>query len=55
MEDGRKKLEATGRLVVRPSGTEPLIRVMAEGEDNALTEAVAKKVAELLAKRLAQY
>ena len=55
LEDGRKKLEATGRLVVRPSGTEPLIRVMAEGEDNALTEAVAKKVAELLAKRLAQY
>ncbi|MFA7440115.1 MAG: phosphoglucosamine mutase [Sphingomonadaceae bacterium] len=29
-------LAGTGRLLVRPSGTEPLIRVMAEGEDEAL-------------------
>ena len=30
--DAERRLEGTGRLLVRPSGTEPLIRVMAEGE-----------------------
>src|SRR5205823_4659312 len=32
------QLEGQGRLVIRKSGTEPLIRVMAEGEDSALVE-----------------
>ena len=32
-------LAGTGRLVIRPSGTEPVIRVMAEGEDAARVEA----------------
>jgi len=31
--DGEARLNASGRLVVRPSGTEPLIRIMAEGDD----------------------
>ena len=35
-----------GRLVIRPSGTEPVIRVMAEAEDETL---VASLVAELAA------
>src|SRR3954447_22130345 len=35
---GEQKLQGTGRLVIRKSGTEPLIRVMAEGEDEALVE-----------------
>jgi phosphoglucosamine mutase len=30
--DAEKSLAGTGRLVIRPSGTEPLIRVMAEGD-----------------------
>jgi phosphoglucosamine mutase len=38
-------LGSGGRLLVRPSGTEPLIRVMAEGEDRALIEAVASQLA----------
>ncbi len=33
IEDGEKRLGETGRLVIRKSGTEPLVRVMGEGED----------------------
>lgn len=36
--DAEAALAGTGRLLVRRSGTEPLIRVMAEGEDRALVE-----------------
>ena len=36
--DAEQRLVGTGRLVIRPSGTEPLIRVMAEGEDMGLVE-----------------
>jgi phosphoglucosamine mutase len=38
-------LGRSGRLLVRPSGTEPLIRVMAEGDDRALVEAQVSRVA----------
>jgi phosphoglucosamine mutase len=38
-------LGASGRLLIRPSGTEPLIRVMVEGEDRTLIERVAGRVA----------
>jgi phosphoglucosamine mutase len=40
IEEARSRLGKTGRLVIRPSGTEPLIRVMAEGDDSILVEAV---------------
>ena len=42
--DGEARLGALGRLVVRPSGTEPVIRVMAEGEDEELVMAVVDRV-----------
>lgn len=38
-------LNGSGRLLIRPSGTEPLIRVMAEGDDRALVIALATRVA----------
>lgn len=38
-------LKGAGRLLIRPSGTEPLIRVMAEGDDRAQIEAVANRLA----------
>ncbi len=38
-------LAVSGRLLIRPSGTEPLIRVMTEGEDRALIEHIAARVA----------
>jgi phosphoglucosamine mutase len=40
------RLAGTGRLVIRKSGTEPLIRVMAEGEDEALVEEVVDTICE---------
>ena len=40
IDSGRKKLGAGGRLVIRPSGTEPVIRVMAEGDDESLVHQV---------------
>jgi len=42
--DGEARLGQSGRLVIRPSGTEPLIRVMAEGDDHALVEAVVDDI-----------
>ncbi|MDP8993698.1 MAG: phosphoglucosamine mutase [Pseudomonadota bacterium] len=41
-----QRLAGTGRLVIRKSGTEPLIRVMAEGEDEALVEEVVDSICE---------
>jgi phosphoglucosamine mutase len=43
-----KKLGRGGRLIVRPSGTEPVIRVMGEGDDKTLVEAVVDDVIEAL-------
>jgi phosphoglucosamine mutase len=40
-----KQLGSTGRILVRPSGTEPLIRVMIEGEDQTAISALAEAVA----------
>lgn len=42
--DAEGRLNGQGRLLVRPSGTEKLIRVMAEGDDEALVKAVVADV-----------
>jgi len=39
------ELAGTGRLLIRPSGTEPLIRVMAEGDDREAIERIAGDLA----------
>ena len=41
-----KKLGANGRLLIRKSGTEPVIRVMAEGDDPALVQRVVDDICE---------
>jgi phosphoglucosamine mutase len=41
-------LAGKGRVLLRPSGTEPLARVMVEGEDIILVEALAKQLAEVV-------
>ncbi len=48
----REKLGDGGRILVRPSGTEPLIRVMAEGESEALISEVAQELADIIQSRL---
>lgn len=44
--DAERELEGRGRLLIRKSGTEPLIRVMAEGDDPALVEKVVDEICE---------
>ena len=44
--DAEARLSGTGRLVIRKSGTEPLIRVMAEGEDEKLVAEVVDRICE---------
>lgn len=51
--EGESRLAKTGRLVIRPSGTEPLIRVMAEGEDEGLVDAVVSDIVDVLKKQAA--
>ena len=45
----KEKLGNDGRLVIRPSGTEPVIRVMAEGDDRQLVEQVVEDICEAVA------
>jgi len=45
---GEARLGAEGRVLIRPSGTEPVIRVMAEGLDPAIVSAVVDDIAEAI-------
>jgi phosphoglucosamine mutase len=45
IEGATARLNGNGRLVVRPSGTEPVIRVMAEGDNLVLIEEIADQIA----------
>ena len=49
IKDGEERLGKSGRLVIRPSGTEPLIRVMAEGDDADLVNRVVTDIADVVA------
>jgi len=44
IQDGETKLGDTGRVLIRKSGTEPLIRVMAEGENDKLVASVVDSI-----------
>ena len=47
---GEKRLNGHGRLLVRSSGTEPVIRVMAEGDDEKLVKTVVGDIVKVLEK-----
>jgi len=48
IRNGETQLGETGRLVIRASGTEPVIRIMAEGEDRALIDMVVSDIIDAL-------
>ena len=50
IEELEKKFAGEGRVLIRPSGTEPLVRVMIEGKDQKVIDEEAKKLAELITK-----
>jgi len=50
IKDAEAQLGNSGRLVIRKSGTEPLIRIMAEGDDPGLVDSVVNEVASIVKK-----
>ena len=54
IEGAKKRLGEGGRLVIRPSGTEPVIRVMAEGDDEKLVSTVVGDIVEAVKAAAAQ-
>jgi phosphoglucosamine mutase len=53
ISDAQARLGNSGRLVIRPSGTEPVIRVMAEGDDEGLVAAIVDELCGAIAKAAA--
>ncbi len=51
--DAERRLGNSGRLVIRPSGTEPLIRVMAEGDDESLVRSIVDELCGVISKAAA--
>ena len=51
-EQAKAVLGKTGRIVVRVSGTEPLIRVMVEGEQEETINRLANEVADVIREKL---
>ncbi len=52
IQDVEQRLEGNGRVLVRPSGTEPIVRVMVEGPDEAVLEQYAGEIADVVKQEL---
>ena len=52
IEEAKKELGNNGRVLVRASGTEPLVRVMVEGRDEVQIHRIAAQIAEVVRERL---
>jgi phosphoglucosamine mutase len=50
VSDAEQVLDGKGRVLLRPSGTEPLLRVMVEGENRQLVEQSARRIADVVSK-----
>jgi phosphoglucosamine mutase len=48
IRDAETRLDGRGRVIVRPSGTEPVIRIMGEGDDRRLVEEVVDGIVDAL-------
>ncbi|MDE7240123.1 MAG: phosphoglucosamine mutase, partial [Lachnospiraceae bacterium] len=48
IEKLNETFEGEGRVLIRPSGTEPLVRVMIEGKDQTMIQKEAQKLADLI-------
>ena len=48
IEELERKFDGEGRVLIRPSGTEPLVRVMIEGKDQSVIDEEAHKLADLI-------
>ena len=52
IEKLEKEFAGNGRVLIRPSGTEPLVRVMIEGDDQKYITKKARQLADLIEKKL---
>ena len=52
VQDAEQKMEGKGRVLLRPSGTEPLIRVMVEGQQRQLVSNLAEQLAAVVTKEV---
>ena len=52
IEKVSEEFSGNGRVLIRPSGTEPLVRVMIEGEDQEVITKKAREIADLIEKKL---
>jgi phosphoglucosamine mutase len=48
-----EQLAGTGRVLLRPSGTEPMVRVMVEAADHATAQKTAEELVEIVRTQLA--
>ena len=51
VEKAEQRLADKGRVLLRKSGTEPLVRVMVEGEEQALVKELAQNIADVIVKQ----
>jgi phosphoglucosamine mutase len=52
VSEAEQELGNTGRVLLRPSGTEPVVRVMVEGEDVTQVDKLAAQIAEVVAQEM---
>ena len=52
IRDAEERLAGQGRILIRYSGTEPVVRVMAEGEDEAMIRSIVEELSEAIRQRI---